>query len=137
MNRLRWAFLATMAAGILLVVMLPNTALAWLRSEYGWLGRSVNWVEALQPALDTVHILLFGVLGMLTRLALPRTPWRHLILGLTVFSAATEVLQFWAPGRTARLSDFLQDVLGAGVGLVLVALPQALWSRWQRRKESR
>jgi hypothetical protein len=113
--------LVLLAVLIVLVVALPNTALAWLRSEIGWLGRGVNWVEALWPGWDTVHLLLFGVLGLLARLALPRVPLPVLLGGLTGFAAASELLQFAAPGRTPRLTDFAQDVLGAVAGVAVAA----------------
>jgi len=123
--------LVLLAALIVLVVAVPNTTLAWVRSDFRWLGRAVNWVEALRPGWDTVHILLFGVLGMLARLALPHTPVSRLLLGLTVFAAISEVLQFWAPGRTPRITDFAQDVVGAVLGVALLVLPQTLWARWR------
>jgi hypothetical protein len=130
MKKLGLAMLVTLAVVIVLVVAVPNTTLAWVRGDFRWIGRAVNWVEALRPGWDTVHILLFGVLGMLARLTLPRTPWPRLLLGLTVFAATTEVLQFWAPGRTPRITDFAQDVVGAAMGVFLVLILQALWTRW-------
>ncbi|MEZ5665404.1 MAG: VanZ family protein [Burkholderiaceae bacterium] len=58
------------------------------------------------------------------------------MLGLTVFSAMTEVIQIWVPGRTARLSDFAQDVMGAVVGVTLMALPQAMWMRFGQARDT-
>jgi len=119
MKQFSWALLVLMVALIVVVVALPNTTLAWMRSEIRWLGHWVNWVEALWPGWNSVHLLLFGALGVLTRLALPRAPLAGLLAGLVVFAGASEVLQFWAPGRTPRLSDFAQDVLGAMLGVVV------------------
>lgn len=119
MKKFSWALLVLMVALIVLVVALPNTTLAWMRSEIRLLGQWVNWVEGLWPGWNTVHLLLFGALGVLTRLALPRAPLAGLLAGLVVFAGASEVLQFWAPGRTPRLSDFAQDVLGAVLGVVV------------------
>ena len=123
------ALLLLMAGGIVLVVALPNTTLAWLRSEYFWLGYSVGWVEELNPSWDTVHILLFAVFGALAQLALPTVGPLKLLSWIAVFSAASELLQFWAPGRTARLGDFAQDVLGALVGVFFIWALQAAWRR--------
>lgn len=119
MKSVGWIFLVTLVAMNLLVVGLPNTALAWLRSEIGWLGHSVNWVEALWPGWDTVHLLMFGVLGLVARLALPRVRLGRLLAGLAVFAAASEMLQYAVPGRTPRMSDFGQDLLGLAVGIAL------------------
>ena len=33
-----------------------------------------------------------------------------------------ELLQLWAPGRHARLEDFLVDALAAGVGFVIATV---------------
>ena len=119
MKRIRWGLLLLLATVIVLVVALPNTSLAWLRSEIRWLGRAVNWVEHLRPGWDTVHALMFGALGFLARLAMPHAPLGRLLAGLVLFAAVSELLQFWAPGRTARLTDFAQDVLGAALGVAL------------------
>jgi len=114
---------------VLLVVALPNTSLAWLRSEIRWLGRAVNWVEHLWPNWNTVHIVLFAALGILARLAAPGAPLGRLMAGLVLFAAASELLQFGAPGRTPRLADFAQDVLGAALGVALVMGVVFVWRR--------
>lgn len=133
MTSVRKALVVLAVLLIVLVVALPNTALAWLRSEIGWLGRSVNWVEGLWPEWDTVHLLMFGALGTLARLALPPIPVARLLAGLVVFSGTSEVLQFWAPGRTPRWSDAAQNVLGSVAGVVLAMLLMALTERLHRR----
>ena len=117
---------------IVVALVLPNTTLAWLRSEYRWLGQPLNWIEHLWPAIDLVHVLLFAMLGMVARLALHHARVTTLVLGLVVFAALSELIQFWVPGRTVRLSDFAQDVLGGLLGLALVAAVQAGWSRLSR-----
>ena len=38
-----------------------------------------------------------------------------------VMTGAIEILQFWAPGRHARLSDFIVDALAACAGLAMAA----------------
>ncbi len=110
------------AALILLAVVLPNITLAWLRADYGWLGQPLNWIESLWPAMSVVHMLLFALLGITARLALPGWSLARLLLVLVAFAAASELLQFWAPGRTPRLSDFAQDALGAAVGVLVVKM---------------
>jgi len=36
---------------------------------------------------------------------------------LTLFSGLVEIVQIWAPGRHARLGDFLIDAVAAGLGI--------------------
>jgi len=95
---------------------LPNTSLAWLRSEYYWIGQPANWIEGLYPTVDTVHVLLFALLGLVTGLAFPALALRSLVFRLALFGAASECIQFWVPGRTPLLSDFLMDMLGVLAG---------------------
>lgn len=97
--------------------------MAWLRDDFRWIGRAAGWVEALHPTLDTVHILLFAALAALSRLAWPAMRWGRLLLRLVLFSAVSELVQFWAPGREPLWSDFWQDLMGVALGLA----PFALW----------
>ena len=108
------------AALIVVAVVLPNTALAWMRSDYRWLGQPLNWIEGLWPAVDLLHVLLFALLGIAARLVLPAWSLGQLMLCLAAFAAASELLQFWAPGRTPSLSDFAQDTLGAALGVLMM-----------------
>ena len=66
------------------------------------------------------HALAFVLVGLAFGAAYPR----HRLLA-TVFAVAgiglIEILQLWAPGRHARLEDFVVDALAAGVGFALIA----------------
>jgi VanZ family protein len=66
------------------------------------------------------HALAFVLVGLAFGAAYPR----HRLLA-TVFAVAgiglIEILQLWAPGRHARLEDFVVDALAAGVGLAVTA----------------
>ena len=73
--------------------------------------------------------MLFALLGIVARLALPRMRLATLVLGLALFAALSELIQLWAPGRTARPSDFAQDVVGAVLGVWLAAGAQAVCAR--------
>jgi VanZ family protein len=66
------------------------------------------------------HALAFVLIGLAFGLAYRRN---RLITALAavVTIGALEVLQFWAPGRHARLSDFVVDALAACAGLTVVA----------------
>ena len=70
---------------------------------------------------DGEHALAFVLLGMAFGVAYTRN--RLLTAAIAVgLTALIEILQFWAPGRHARLEDFLVDALAACVGLVTAAV---------------
>jgi VanZ family protein len=69
---------------------------------------------------DGEHALAFILLGLAFGLAYTR----HRLLTAAVAVAGIgliEILQFWAPGRHARLEDFVVDALAAGAGLAVAA----------------
>ena len=66
------------------------------------------------------HALAFVLLGLAFGLA----PIRNRVLTacfVIAFTGLIEVLQFWAPGRHARLEDFVVDALAACAGLAVAA----------------
>ena len=63
------------------------------------------------------HAFAFVLLGLAFGLAYARAPGRTAIL-VIVYTGLIEVLQFLAPGRHARLSDFVVDALAGCAGLV-------------------
>jgi VanZ family protein len=66
------------------------------------------------------HALAFVLVGLAFGLAYRSN--RHITaLAAVVMIGAIEVLQFWVPGRHARLSDFVVDALAACAGLTVVA----------------
>jgi VanZ family protein len=66
------------------------------------------------------HALAFILMGLAFGFAYRSN--RLLIAALVVvMTGAIEVLQFWAPGRHARMSDFIVDALAAGAGLAIAA----------------
>ena len=74
------------------------------------------------------HALAFVLVGLAFGLAYRRN---RLITALAavVTIGALEVLQFWAPGRHARLSDFVVDALATCAGLTVVAAMDWVVSR--------
>lgn len=112
---------------IVTATMLPNTALAWLRSEYRWLGQPLNWIENRSQIIGWIHLLLFALLGAVARLVLSRWRIALLLASLVALAALSELVQFWIPGRTPRISDFTADVVGAVVGVAVVWGGQWLW----------
>src|ERR1700716_1961748 len=69
---------------------------------------------------DGEHALAFVLLGLAFGLAYARNRLftAAMAVGLT---GLIEILQFWAPGRHARLEDFLVDALAACAGLAIAA----------------
>ena len=71
------------------------------------------------------HAFAFVLLGLAFGLAYARAPARTALL-VIVYTGLIEVLQFLAPGRHARLSDFVTDAaascLGVGLSYVLSKL---------------
>ena len=69
---------------------------------------------------DGEHALAFVLIGLAFGLAYPRQ--RLLTSAISVVMIGViEILQFWAPGRHARLEDFVVDALAACSGLALAA----------------
>jgi VanZ family protein len=69
---------------------------------------------------DGEHALTFVLIGLAFGLAYTR----HRLLTTAiavVMTGVLEVLQFWAPGRHARLEDFIVDALAACAGLAIAA----------------
>jgi len=105
------------------------------------LVRSIAWLLAaavtfatlgppgLQPhsslGQDGEHALAFILVGLAFGLAYQR---RRLAIAAAsvVLIGVLELMQFWAPGRHARLEDFLVDALTACLGFALAAA--ADWS---------
>jgi VanZ family protein len=80
---------------------------------------------------DGEHALAFVLLGMAFGVAYTRN--RLLTAAIAVgLTGLIEILQFWAPGRHARLEDFVVDALAACVGLAAAAVYDWTVKRTQR-----
>jgi len=77
------------------------------------------------------HAFAFVLLGLAFGLAYARAPGRTAVLAI-VYTGLVEVLQFLAPGRHARLSDFVVDALAACVGLVCARAIDWMIGRFRR-----
>jgi VanZ family protein len=67
------------------------------------------------------HALAFVLVGLAFGLAY-RSNRALTTLLVVAMTGVIEVLQFWAPGRHARLSDFIVDALAAGAGIAAATL---------------
>ena len=80
---------------------------------------------------DGEHALAFVLLGLAFGLAYSSRRWLTAILAIGL-TGLIEILQFWAPGRHARLEDFIVDALAACVGLAVAAAMDWIIRRtWQ------
>ena len=74
------------------------------------------------------HALAFVLVGLAFGLAYKKNRMATALVTI-VFTGAIEVLQFWAPGRHARISDFMVDAAAACAGLALAATLDWIVSR--------
>lgn len=129
---LRWLLLGLGVAGVIVAVLLPSNVLSWLRSDYyPWIGRPLNWLDdASTPQLDLTHVAMFGAISLLVACLWPRVHAWRIALWLLLLAVATEVVQFWVPGREPMLSDVYDNLLGIALGLA-VATP-VRWLRYRK-----
>jgi len=85
-------------------------------------GRQVVRWGLTSYQLDLLHIPLFAGLALVWIWAIvapraQRAVW--VLLAVTVFAGADEVLQLWVPGRVASFADFARDALGAVIGIAV------------------
>lgn len=104
-------------------------AVLFLSSEWSGLPRSV-WA-ALNDKL--VHFVLYGVLGATLAWgkhnASPAPPhWALLLLGAG-YGAVDEWHQSFVPRRDPSLGDLTADVIGLGVGYLLLWVASSRWGR--------
>ncbi len=70
---------------------------------------------------DGEHTLAFVLVGLAFGLAYPRQ--RMMVAAIAVVMIGLiEILQLWAPGRHARLEDFVVDALAACAGFAMAAV---------------
>jgi VanZ family protein len=69
---------------------------------------------------DGEHVLAFILIGLAFGLAYTGHRLRTAVIAV-VMAGLIEILQLWAPGRHARLEDFIVDALAACAGLALAA----------------
>jgi VanZ family protein len=109
---------------------------------FAWLLAAAITFATLGPARfrphsylgqDGEHALAFVLLGLAFGLAYTRN--RLLAAAIAVAgSGGIEILQLWAPGRHARLEDFVVDALAACAGLAVAA--GADWVMQRRRRSN-
>ncbi|MHB0772616.1 VanZ family protein [Bradyrhizobium sp. 5.13L] len=105
-------------------------SIAWL------LAAAVTFATLGPPGLrphsdlgqDGEHALAFILVGLAFGLAYRRHRL-SIAAASIVLIGVLELMQFWAPGRHARLEDFLVDALTACVGFALAAAADRVMTR--------
>ena len=87
--------------------------------------------HALPPSLlgfdKAQHVFAFFALGVIARIAWPRTLYLLPAIGLALYGAGIEFAQAeWASGRTASAADFAADILGLVAAWLLITLVRLL-----------
>jgi VanZ family protein len=98
--------------------------------------RTIAWVLAVAVTFATLgppqfrphadlsqngeHALAFILVGLAFGFAYRYNRLQTALLAV-IMTGAIEILQFWAPGRHARLSDFVVDALAVCAGLAMAA----------------
>jgi VanZ family protein len=80
------------------------------------------------------HTLAFVLVGLAFGLAYPRHRLLTVVISVVTIGVL-EVLQLWAPGRHARLEDFVVDALAACAGFVMALGFDWMATRWRRLSE--
>ena len=132
---------ATLVLAVLLVILavgLTPDGVRWIRTEVPLANFGLGWLEMKSVGINATHVALFFAVGLVMACALlpGAALWRAGLacLGLLVLIAvASEALQLGSPGRTPRLVDIRDDLVGGGAVLVLGLCLRAGWRRWRAK----
>ena len=82
------------------------------------------------PHFDkVVHFSVYGLLGTLVYRAMPgRGAAWWALLAVSAYGATDELHQYFVPGRSAEIADWIADTAGAGLAILL-------FRRWPRYRE--
>lgn len=114
----RLAAVAVLVTAAAVAMLMTSGQMADLRVAVPPLSHLLSRLDTVPVPLDLYHVVFFALLGLALRLLLPRAHWGWLLLGLGALAAATELLQFGTIGRTPRLVDLRDDLIGAAAGLL-------------------
>jgi VanZ like family len=110
---------------VLALLASPVATLTSLGDRLHWFGELTSALKVLWPGVAADHLIAFGVIGFVFRLAYPRVPPRFGLLALLAASVLTEWMQTFAPGREPHVGDALTDVAGGAAGYALAWVLQA------------
>lgn len=106
----------------------PAHAMGWLRVHVPGFAPMWDQLDATFPALNPLHIIAYAWLALLWGILAPMRWWLRGGIGLIAIGAVAEAMQLFIPGRQARVTDALNDVLGVAIGLGIAALLRR--ARW-------
>lgn len=109
-------FLFAVLALIVASVLMPAGLIGDLRHRWWWFTYPLDRIESMQSAVNLVHAILFLLLGIARRLALPSWRVGRMALALVLLGVATELAQILVPGRHSRVSDVVVDVVAGVLG---------------------
>src|SRR3954463_508307 len=109
-----------------------------VRSSAWLLAAAVTFATLGPPGLrphsdlgqDGEHALAFILVGLAFGLAYRNRRWAVAAVAGGLIGVL-EVMQFWAPGRHARLEDFLVDAGTACIGFALAAVADWIMARFR------
>jgi hypothetical protein len=116
-------FLRTLVFGVAIAL--------WCMSFYLLLS-SHPYVGDIPAPKYGLHALMFFGLAFMTTCAQQRPKIVLTLAALYIFGGMTEVAQHFLPPRTCDPLDFLEDVVGATLGLVVALAWMALLRRFLR-----
>jgi VanZ family protein len=121
---------------VLVAMVLTSQQMSILRDAFPSLSLLISRLDHMDTPFDMPfdmpHVALFAMLGFALRVLLPGLRWWLLLLCIALLGATTEVLQFLTIGRTPRLLDARDDLVGACVGLLVGSLPVLLIDWWKQ-----
>lgn len=121
--------MSLLVALAVVVMMLTSGQMADLRMALPPLSNAMSRLETLPVPFDMDHVAFFAMLACAVRLLLPGVRWWWLLLGLGALAVGTEVLQFATVGRTPKVLDARDDIVGAALGLLLTGGLRLLGAR--------
>jgi VanZ family protein len=68
------------------------------------------------------HFCFFAVLGLVLGISMPGIPFGYIGMNILMLACGTELVQFFIEGRTPMVLDFLIDISGGMLGLVMAKL---------------
>lgn len=129
---LRHALAVALGVLVIAVMLLTSGQMADLRVALPPLSNALNWLDAVPGPFDMYHVVFFALVATGLRVMLPAVRGWTLLGLLGVLAVGTELLQFATVGRSPKLLDVRDDMVGAGIGLLLGSVPR--WCRGSARQ---
>jgi len=114
---------------VVISMIVPSSALDFLRIQYDWVDSVIDFVFSVVPGIDIDHLLAFGVLGFVAHFGWPRGRAVEMVIGCAALAALVEVIQIWVPGREPALAHAVLDVIGGSAGFGLAWVLTYAWGK--------